>query len=421
MHAGTAVSVISFRRGDQPLHLKKKQMPADLRAPSYETSNEAFLERHLPGRSPAIIALRQMVTKLNAPRNAGLVNVVLITGESGAGKNHVARVIAGHRRWLEVRQNRRESPGIDAGLDAFLDRFEEIHLPALPETLIESELFGVKRGAFTGANQTRPGVLGGPGRSGGDQEPKDLLLDEIGDATKGLQAKLLQVVAERRFRPVGGGWEDYYDTSARLLLATNRDLAGMVRGGEFREDLLWRLHEFIVVVPALREQPDNIEPIARSIEDEVRSELPVDYDERTRQLHSPKSLSDGDLNWARSYSWPGNIRQLRQAIRRWYFEYGEHSLEQTVAAMRLQEPSPARRGSASIAELVRTRLDDASTGRTVAPGSLNGLLKEFTREIKTAINDWYRAQDLADDDLRMVFPKMQPTSVRNKLSNWRHE
>jgi transcriptional regulator with GAF, ATPase, and Fis domain len=395
------------------------QMATDLRTPSYETSNEAFLERHLPGRSPSIVSLRQMVTKLNAPRNAGLVNVVLITGESGAGKNHVARVIAGHRRWLEVRQNRRESPGIDARLDAFLDRFEEIHLPALPETLIESELFGVKRGAFTGATQTRPGVLGGPGRSANDREPKDLLLDEIGDATKALQAKLLQVVAEQRFRPVGGGWEDYYETSARLLMATNRDLTGMVRAGEFREDLLWRLREFVVVVPPLREQPDNIEPIARSIEEEVRRERPEDYDERTRQLRSPKSLTDADLRWAGSYSWPGNVRQLRQAIRRWYFEYGEHSLEQAVAAMRLQDSSSARRDSASIAELVRTRLDDVMTGRAVPPGSLSGLLKEYTREIQAGVNDWYLAQDRADDDLRVLFPNNQPTSVRNKLSNWR--
>jgi DNA-binding NtrC family response regulator len=395
------------------------EMTTDLRALSYETANEAFLERHLPGTSSSVVALRRLILKLNSPRNAGLVNVILITGESGAGKNHVARVIAGHRRWLEVRQNRAESPGIDAGLDAFLDRFEEVHLPALPETLIESELFGAKRGGFTGATQNRPGILGGPGRAAHEKEPKDLLLDEIGDATKALQAKLLQVVAERRFRPVGGGWEDYYETSARLLMATNRDLQAMVPAGDFREDLLWRLREFVVAVPPLREQPDNVEPIARRLEEDLRATFPVDYDEQTRKLKSAKALTDDDWEWARSYEWPGNVRQLRQAIRRWYFDEGESSLKETVATMRADDSSSARHSNASISALVRRRLDECLNGNGLPPGSLNGLLKEFAREIQVGVNDWYRAEDRSDDDLRKLFPDNQPMSVRNKLSNWR--
>jgi len=396
---------------------ERLEMTTDVRAPSYETANEAFLERHLPGTSTAMVALRQLVMKLNSPRNAGLVNVILITGESGAGKNHVARVIAGHRRWLEVRQNRRESPGLEAALNSFLDRFEEIHLPALPDTLVESELFGYKQGAFTGAARDRSGLLGGPSR--GRKEPQDLLLDEIGDATPALQAKLLQVVEQRRFRPVGGGLDEYYETSARLIMATNRDLAGMARAGDFREDLLWRLREFVVVVPPLREQPDNIAPIARHIEEELRGVVPEDYDEQTRQWREMEPLSGEDLDWARSYEWPGNVRELRQAIRRWYFDNGEELLRTTISTMRAQESSVQRQSSPTIAALVRKRLDDGLKGDAAPPGSLDGLKKEFARDIEAGVNEWYGAEDRSDEDLRALFPKNQPTSVRNKLSNWR--
>src|SRR5262245_4549391 len=176
-----------------------------MRKPSFETGSEAFLERFLSGTSASVSAMRQMVQRLNAARNASLVDVVLITGESGVGKNHLARVLAGHRRWLEVRFDRNQNPGLNVNLDAFTDYFREIHLPALPDNLIESELFGYKAGAFTDAKKDHPGLLGGPGKTRNDKDLKDVLLDEIGDASPGMQSKLLQVIEQQEFRPLGGG------------------------------------------------------------------------------------------------------------------------------------------------------------------------------------------------------------------------
>src|SRR4051794_6552310 len=102
------------------------------------TPDDPFLMRHLPGTSPKVVRLRQLVGRLNASKNMALIRVILIRGESGAGKNWLAQVIAAHRRWVQVKDTT-EDPGLEAGLAAYTDRYGEIHLPSLPEPLIESE------------------------------------------------------------------------------------------------------------------------------------------------------------------------------------------------------------------------------------------------------------------------------------------
>jgi transcriptional regulator with PAS, ATPase and Fis domain len=388
----------------------------DSRKPSFRTESEAFLDRFLPGTSASVIGTRQRVQRLNSARNASLVDGVLITGESGVGKNHLARVLAGHRRWLEVRF---ELPdfGLNTSLDGFTDYFREIHLPALPDTLIESELFGYKAGAFTDAKKDHPGLLGGPGKTRSDRDLKDVLLDEIGDASPGMQAKLLQVIEQREFRPLGGGPDEYYETSARIIAATNRDLARLVREGRFREDLYWRLRQFVIVVPPLREQPENIEAIARQIEAELRAKVPEDPSE---EKPFP-DLNDEDMRWARGYEWPGNVRELKHSIVRWFFEEGKIALKEIVLQLRAedQKDESSKRVSSLVAGLVRDRLNRSLRDGTEPPGSLNGLVKEFEKEIKAAAHDWYRAESRSDEDLRSLFPDSEPQSVRNKLSEWR--
>jgi transcriptional regulator with PAS, ATPase and Fis domain len=387
------------------------------RRPSFETASEAFLERFLSGTSTSVIATRQMVQRLNAARNSSLVDVVLITGESGVGKNHLARVLAGHRRWLEVRFDRTNNLGLSVSLGSYTEYFQEIHLPALPDNLIESELFGYKAGAFTDAKKDHPGLLGGPGKARTDRDLKDVLLDEIGDASPGMQSKLLQVIEERQFRPLGGGPDEYYETSARIIAATNRDLASLVREGRFREDLFWRLRQFVIVVPPLREQPENIETIARQIEADLQARVPEDPSEKT----PPLELSPEDMRWARSYEWPGNVRELKHSIVRWFFEEGKIALKAIVLQLRAedQKDDSSRQASSLVAGLVRDRLNRSLRDGSEPPGSLKGLVKEFEKEIKAAAHDWYRAESRSDEDLRSLFPASAPQSVRNKLSEWR--
>src|SRR5207249_4354971 len=136
------------------------------------TGGDPFLARHLPGTSVSVARLRELVSQLNSTRGLELARVLLIQGEIGAGKSHLARVIAAHRKWIELRAG--SDPSLDAALDAFTEHYGEIAIPNLPDALIESELFGYKRGAFTGALRDRPGLLGGPGAGRGYN---DVLLD----------------------------------------------------------------------------------------------------------------------------------------------------------------------------------------------------------------------------------------------------
>jgi transcriptional regulator with GAF, ATPase, and Fis domain len=392
-------------------------MKARQQAPRPEKSGDAFLERFLPGSSPAVRQLRERVRQLNAPRNAALVNGILILGESGVGKNHLAQVLAGHRRWLRVQHSKYENPGLDAPLAAFaFTEYEEVHLPALPDALIESELFGYKRGAFTDAKDDRRGLLGGLGKTEGP-DLKDILLDEIGDASPALQTKLLQLVEKGKFRPVGS--TEYFETGARMMMATNRDLGALVRAGKFREDLYWRLSQFVVVVPPLRDQPENIESIARSIEREIADQLPAVALGPDDKVHEARlSLSAADIAWARRYSWPGNVREMGHAITRWFLEEGKSPLCELVIPERGHYQATSGDAASVVADLVRQRLEMALL-KNEPVGSLIELVKEIEREVKYAANAWYRDTSPTDETLQRLFPGKKAVSLRNKLNTWR--
>jgi len=375
-----------------------------------EPIGDSFLEQHLCGSSPAMETLRAAVAQLNSTRNLDLVSQVLILGESGSGKNHLARVLAAHRRWVTVKDSDGD-PGLDAGLDAYTDRFHEIHLPALPDQLIESELFGHKKGAFTDAVREKPGLLTG---SGAD----DLLLDEIGDISAALQAKLLGVLETKRFRAVGGALNDEDTVNARLLMATNRPLAQLVAAGAFRADLYYRMHLFVLRVPALREQPENIGPIARRIEAEIRQGLPVSLD--PQRITEPE-LSEADLSWARQDPWPGNVRELKHAIVRWFFHDGQCSLREVVQEMRSVLGVPiAQPAGSDLAAMVANRLSVARANGVHVAGTLNEFVASYADQIKGAVAAWYRSEKPSGDELLRLFPDhTNADSIRNKLSEWR--
>ena len=202
---------------------------------------------------------------------------VLITGESGTGKEVIARAI------------HRASP---RGNKAFVG----INCAAIPESLLESELFGHVRGAFTGASADKTGLF--EAASGGT-----ILLDEIGELPLGLQAKLLRVLQESEIRRVGDQKTRRVD--ARVLVATARDLEAEVRAGRFREDLFYRVNVVVIELPPLREREDDIAPLARHFTARL-----------AQRFGRSLSLSDDAIVWLEQQEWPGNVRQLENAIER---------------------------------------------------------------------------------------------------------
>jgi len=222
-------------------------------------------------RSPAFTRVIELATRI-APFDSS----VLITGESGVGKEVVARLI--HNRSARSK-------------GAFL----AINCGALPESLLDSELFGHKAGAFTGAVSDHPGLF--EAASGGT-----LFLDEIGDISHATQVKLLRVLQEREIRRVGESRNR--PINVRVLAATNRDLAAGMASGKFREDLYYRLRVVEVAIPPLRERREDILPLARFFVERFRSKL---------NLPSLR-LSPEALGFLTRYPWPGNVRELENAI-----------------------------------------------------------------------------------------------------------
>jgi Nif-specific regulatory protein len=217
-------------------------------------------------------------TLLRTGRVASSETTVLITGESGTGKELVSHLI------------HQGSPR--AGKP-----FVAINCAALPEELLESELFGHEKGAFTGAVATKIGRI--EQAAGGT-----LFLDEIGEMSPLVQAKLLRVLQEREFQRVGGTRTLRADV--RIISATNRDLASAILRQDFREDLYYRLNVFEIHVPALRERPEDILPMADAFVEELG-----------RTMGRPAAgISKDARDWLLAYAWPGNVRELRNAIER---------------------------------------------------------------------------------------------------------
>jgi two-component system response regulator AtoC len=258
--------VLALRKAEERERLRRTV--AGLRA-QLDSGPEA---RALVVASPAMQAALDVAVRVAEHRTT-----VLITGESGTGKEVIARAV------------HRASPRAGAA-------FIGVNCAAIPETLLESELFGHVRGAYTGANSDKAGLF--EQADGGT-----LLLDEIGEMPQPLQAKLLRVLQEGEIRRVGDQRSRLVDV--RVLAATARDLAAEVHAGRFREDLYYRLHVVSIHLPPLRERHEDIAPLARHFA--ARLAMRVGH---------PVALSEAAVGWLEAQPWPGNVRELENAIER---------------------------------------------------------------------------------------------------------
>jgi DNA-binding NtrC family response regulator len=226
------------------------------------------------GESPAVAQLKMLLQKVASSP----ASTVLLTGESGTGKDLAAKV-------LHYMSDRATRP------------FMNITCSALPETLLESELFGHERGAFTDARQQKRGLL--ESADGGT-----VFLDEIGEMVPGLQAKLLRFLEGKAFKRVGAAQDVRVDV--RVIAATNRNLEEDVRQGKFREDLYYRLNVLPIALPPLRERREDIPLLIHYFIDSYNTE----FRKRVRRI------APGTMKRLQTYGWPGNIRELRNAVER---------------------------------------------------------------------------------------------------------
>ena len=238
-----------------------------------EPSNTPVKDSGLIGSSQAIQRVLSLVGKV-----AATPSTVLISGESGTGKELLARAIHSESQ-------------VSSG------PFLSINCGAMPENLLESELFGHVRGSFTGAVKDHVGLIA-------QAENGTILLDEVGEMTPSMQVKLLRVLQERRIRPVGGHREIKVNT--RVLAATNRDLAEEVRRGNFREDLFYRLHVIVIHLPPLRDRLEDLPELARFFVQRCCQRFGIPQ----------KRLSEDAVRLLRTHTWPGNVRELENVIER---------------------------------------------------------------------------------------------------------
>jgi DNA-binding NtrC family response regulator len=280
-------------------------------------------------------ALREVIDVVE--RIAGNNSTVLITGESGTGKEVVARLLHG------------SSPRVGRP-------FVPVNCGAIPETLIESELFGHAKGAFTGATEARPGKF--VQADGGT-----LFLDEIAELQLPLQVRLLRVLQEREVTPVGDARSRAVDV--RIIAATNRDLETMVKEGKFRQDLFYRLEVLPLRLPALRERPEDIPLLAAHF-----------LESMNRRMGRSVALSEEALSVMRIYDWPGNVREMENLIERLVVLSRGETIAPGDLPPRMRSATGAPQLATAAAALARGAIDLPATMAAVESALIDQALRQ---------------------------------------------
>ncbi|MBU4371222.1 MAG: sigma-54 dependent transcriptional regulator [Proteobacteria bacterium] len=299
---------------------------------------------------------------------------VVITGETGSGKELVARAIHGDSA-------RAAAP------------FMAVDCGAIPENLLESELFGHEKGSFTGADRQKIGKF--ELAHGGT-----LFMDEIGNMPAGSQAKFLRVLQDRKLYRVGG--TKPVDVDIRLIVATNQDLLEMAAGGTFRKDLYYRLSEFTIQVPALRERKEDIPYLAKRFLDLANIEL--------KKLIT--DFSDEAVEALMSYNWPGNVRQLRSVIRRAALVARETITEKDLSIKRASVP-----GLAFSPKIQGTPWKNASLSEIVQQSVLAVEKEVLTEVLKFTGGNKARAARLLQVDYKTIHTKAKKFGIQQNGGN----
>jgi DNA-binding NtrC family response regulator len=290
-------------------------------------------------------ALKQVSQQLH--RAAGTDATVLLEGESGTGKELFARA-------LHALSPRQDGP------------FIAINCAAIPETLLETELFGHEKGAFTGASQRKPGRFEVAHRG-------TLFLDEIGDLPLSLQAKILRALEEKSFERVGGTQSLHVDV--RVVAATNRNLKARVADRTFREDLYFRLSVFPIQIPPLRERTGDVERLAQHFIEKICREV----------NKRPLMLSDAALDELKAYPWPGNVRELQNCIERAVILTEGDTIQPRNLNLSFKLTPAAGPGPGAVPATVAPTAGATGSGSPWDQIDLSGTMAEALRRVSTEV------------------------------------
>jgi two-component system nitrogen regulation response regulator NtrX len=382
-HGNTATAVEAIRSGaidflDKPLSservivtLRNVLRQSELSSENRDLKVAMESKYELVGQSPALRNVLEAVTRA-APTNA----TVLLLGESGVGKELVARTI--HRNSPRASQ-----------------RFVQVNCAAIPEELIESELFGHEKGSFTGATEKQVGKFEQADRG-------TIFLDEIGDMSQKTQAKVLRVLQEQEVERLGSARTIKVDV--RVIAATNKNLEEAIERGEFREDLFFRLNVIPIVVPPLRERREDIPRLVQH------------FAKRTADEHNlkPKRFDPPAMDALQRYRWRGNIRELRNTV--------ERLLIMTPSEIVRVEDLPSEIRSGESARAVPE--PDRPTGNSETPVAGPGTLREFKDAAERAYlvqklreNNWNisRTAELIDTPRSNLYKKLEQYGIKQEV------
>ena len=425
-----------------------------------EDHSMAFLAHVFPGRSAAMERFRSEIDYLNQyhRHHRDAVRTVLLRGETGVGKTYAAKAISAHSTWLTLDgtevtrlyidpEGRFRLPApklievlgfkeVNEGKQTrSVLRLATVPGPQVVDELADSQLFGHVKGTFTGADRDSLGIFG-------DSSVEDVLLDEIGDISLGVQAKLLHFIETRQYRRVGSAASEERDSNHRLFLATNRPLEQFVAENRFREDLYWRIQSHVITIPPLRERLDVIEELAHSILKSINyqhrgEERRQPSKDRTRERYRllPESeqiprreevsnwvlrFDEDDITWCKTQAWPGNVRELRHCIDQYVFYDGHRRLKDVLAPQR-GFPSSATPLPCTVGELVARAVElevlTVLNGNAAPFGTPSEYLARFREHVTSAFREVKDRCNLTPEQIHRLFPEAKdPVST---ISRWR--